>query len=122
MQNLPRNFFMILCILLQTACSLLKEKYTVQDQEEAHSKVESINQSNILCKYSSLKGIAELIEIHENTYSFVFFPGNVEFSVNKNALNTKPIRGKEFRALYEELIDGNTSCLKSTPQLINLPH
>ena len=84
--------------------------------------IQAKHQAQILCKYTPRKGVAELISIQSPYYHFVFFPGNIRFSLTQSELNIAPIKGGEYKALIEELVQGDNACPKATPQLIDLPH
>lgn len=110
-----------LFLFLLSACSTLNKQAPAVKIDKT-SKLELDKQVAPLCKYSTRKGVAELIAFREQAYLFVFFPGNVEFLIEQSELPIQPNKGNEFKAIYEELIDGSGDCSKPTPQLVKLPH
>lgn len=115
MQPFVKKIMCLLLISLIAACATTETNTTpVTSQNNWQTKS--------LCKYTSRKGVAELVSIQDFHYHFVFFPGNLTFSVDQKELDIAPIKGGEYKALIEELVQGGDECPKHTPQLISLPH
>lgn len=102
-----------------SSCSLVNEKPDLEALDQA-KMVKSAPPT--LCKYTTRKGIAELISIEKDTAKLLFYPGNIEFSMTQRDFNTTATKGQEFKAIYEELIQGSSHCPITPPQLVGLPH
>jgi hypothetical protein len=109
-------------LLALSACNTIVNNSPSQNDASSKLEAEQLDHSFDLCKYSTQKGIAELISVSQEFYGFVFFPGNIEFAIKREHLPSKPSKGEEYRAIYEELVQGGDNCTETDPQIMNLPH
>ncbi|KZY39558.1 MULTISPECIES: hypothetical protein [unclassified Oleiphilus] len=119
-----RLLFILLTALTLDACTSLSHLKAPIAKKHVEQKTKTPASENIeeLCKYTSHKGISELISVKGAYLTFIFFPGNVEFRLEKEKFPLQKLIGSEFKAIYEELVQGHAKCHKPAPQIIGLPH
>ncbi len=103
-------FLLAFLVLLLSACS--QHSVRINQPELLKKKTDPI------CAYRHIKGIAELIEIGDRHYQFMFYPNNIKFEVSQKSINSNLHAGTELKATYQQLLKGPASCLKYLPIIL----
>ncbi len=95
-------------LILTSACSILEKV-----SEDSQTKMKDI------CQYRVVKGIAELQQTHSERLTFMFFPGDIVFQIDKSELpehiggsSFSPEVGNEYKAEKLELTNAEANNCK----------
>lgn len=86
----PRTLTLAAMILIVSGCSLFQPK---DDSTTTKPTIE------IVCEWTSMRGVAELVRFEDNSAVMDFFPGDIRFRTDVDNPDWRP--GDEFKVLLE---------------------